>query len=226
MNYEVKGEPFPVVICNLSAGESVKCQQGAMAWMTQNMNMKTQTGGLGKMFGKALTGESMFENVYTAEGGNGMIAFTTGVPGRILAVELAGGKTIVAQKRSFLASDVSVEISTAVQKKVGAGLVGGEGFIMQKFSGNGNLFLEIDGSTIEYDLAPGQVLLVDTGSLACMEGTVQLDVESVKGGLGNKMFGGEGFFNTKLTGPGKVWLQTMPVSQLADAIKPFIPTGR
>lgn len=226
MNYEVKGEPFPVVICNLSAGESVKCQQGAMAWMTQNMNMKTQTGGLGKMFGKALTGESMFENVYTAEGGNGMIAFTTGVPGRILAVELAGGKTIVAQKRSFLASDVSVEISTAVQKKVGAGLVGGEGFIMQKFSGNGNLFLEIDGSTIEYDLAPGQVLLVDTGSLACMEGTVQLDIESVKGGLGNKMFGGEGFFNTKLTGPGKVWLQTMPVSQLADAIKPFIPTGR
>lgn len=226
MNYEVKGEPFPVVICNLSAGESVKCQQGAMAWMTQNMNMKTQTGGLGKMFGKALTGESMFENVYTAEGGNGMIAFTTGVPGKILAVELAGGKTIVAQKRSFLASDVSVEISTAVQKKVGAGLVGGEGFIMQKFSGNGNLFLEIDGSTIEYDLAPGQVLLVDTGSLACMEGTVQLDVESVKGGLGNKMFGGEGFFNTKLTGPGKVWLQTMPVSQLADAIKPFIPTGR
>lgn len=225
MNYEVKGEPFPVVICKMESGESVKCQKGAMAWMTENMSMKTQSGGIGKMFGKAISGESMFENVYTANG-NGMIAFTTGVPGRILAIELAGGKTIIAQKRSFLASDVSVEMSTAFQKKVGAGLVGGEGFIMQKFAGNGNVFLEIDGSTIEYELQPGQTLIVDTGSLAAMEGTVQMDVVSVGGGLGNKLLGGEGFFNTKLTGPGKVWLQTMPVSQLADAIKPFIPTGR
>ena len=226
MKYEIKGEPFPVVICNLEANESVKCQRGAMAWMSPNMDMKTQSGGLGKMFGKALTGESIFENVYTAAGGNGMIAFTTGVPGRILAVELSGGKTIIAQKRSFLASDVTVEMETAVQKKFGAGLLGGEGFIMQKFSGEGDLFLEIDGSMIEYTLEAGQVMLVDTGSLACMEGTVQMDIETVKGGLGNKLVGGEGFFNTKLTGPGKVWLQTMPVSQLAEAIKPFIPTGR
>ncbi len=226
MKYEIKGEPFPVVICNLEANESVKCQRGAMAWMSPNMDMKTQSGGLGKMFGKALTGESLFENVYTATGGNGMIAFTTGVPGRILAVELTGGKTIIAQKRSFLASDVTVEMETAVQKKFGAGLLGGEGFIMQKFSGNGNVFLEIDGSMIEYTLEAGQVMLVDTGSLAAMEGTVQMDIESVKGGLGNKLVGGEGFFNTKLTGPGKIWLQTMPVSQLAEAVKPFIPTGR
>ena len=226
MKYEIKGEPFPVVICNLEANESVKCQRGAMAWMSPNMDMKTQSGGLGKMFGKALTGESLFENVYTATGGNGMIAFTTGVPGRILAVELSGGKTIIAQKRSFLASDVTVEMETAVQKKFGAGLLGGEGFIMQKFSGNGNVFLEIDGSMIEYTLEAGQVMLVDTGSLAAMEGTVQMDIESVKGGLGNKLVGGEGFFNTKLTGPGKIWLQTMPVSQLAEAVKPFIPTGR
>ncbi len=226
MNYEIKGEPFPVVVVKLASGESVKCQKGAMAWMTENMDMKTQSGGLGKMFGKALTGESLFENVYTASNGDGMIAFTTGVPGRILAVELAGGKTIVAQKRSFLASDTTIEMETAFAKKFGAGLVGGEGFIMQKFSGNGNLFLEVDGSTIEYDLAAGQVLIVDTGSLACMEGTVQMDVVSVKGGLGNKLVGGEGFYNTKLTGPGKVWLQTMPVSQLAEAIKPFIPSGR
>ena len=226
MKYEIKGEPFPVVICNLEANESVKCQRGAMAWMSPNMDMKTQSGGLGKMFGKALTGESIFENVYTATGGNGMIAFTTGVPGRILAVELSAGKTIIAQKRSFLASDVTVEMETAVQKKFGAGLLGGEGFIMQKFSGNGNVFLEIDGSMIEYTLEAGQVMLVDTGSLAAMEGTVQMDIESVKGGLGNKLVGGEGFFNTKLTGPGKIWLQTMPVSQLAEAVKPFIPTGR
>ncbi|MCR5847155.1 MAG: TIGR00266 family protein [Lachnospiraceae bacterium] len=226
MNYEIKGEPFPVVVCNLEANQSVKCQKGAMAWMSPNMDMKTQSGGLGKMFGKALTGESLFENVYTAEGGNGMIAFTTGVPGKILAVELKDGDTIIAQKRSFLASDTTVEMATAVQKKLGAGFLGGEGFIMQKFSGHGQLFLEIDGSMIEYTLEAGQVMLVDTGSLAAMEGTVQMDVESVKGGLGNKLVGGEGFFNTKLTGPGKIWLQTMPVSQLAEAIKPFIPTGR
>ena len=225
MNYEIKGEPFPVVICNLTSGESVKCQAGAMAWMSPNMDMKTQTGGLGKMFGKALTGESLFENVYTASNGDGMISFATGVPGKILAVKLEGGKTIVAQKRSFLASSTSVEMQTAVQKKFGAGLLGGEGFIMQKFSGEGDLFLEIDGSVIEYTLAPGQAMLVDTGSLACMEGTVQMDVESVKG-LGNKLAGGESFYNTRLTGPGKIWLQTMPVSSLANAIKPFIPTGR
>ena len=225
MNYEIKGEPFPVVICNLNSGESVKCQAGAMAWMSPNMEMKTQTGGLGKMFGKALTGESLFENVYTAQNGDGMISFATGVPGKILAIKLEGGKTIVAQKRSFLASATTVEMETAVQKKLGAGLLGGEGFIMQKFSGQGDLFLEIDGSVIEYNLAAGQVMIVDTGSLACMEGTVQMDVQSVKG-LGNKLAGGESFFNTKLTGPGKIWLQTMPVSQLANAIKPFIPTGR
>ena len=225
MNYEIKGEPFPVVICNLNSGESVKCQAGAMAWMSPNMEMKTQTGGLGKMFGKALTGESLFENVYTAQNGDGMISFATGVPGKILAIKLEGGKTIVAQKRSFLASATTVEMETAVQKKLGAGLLGGEGFIMQKFSGQGDLFLEIDGSVIEYNLAAGQVMIVDTGSLACMEGTVQMDVVSVKG-LGNKLAGGESFFNTKLTGPGKIWLQTMPVSQLANAIRPFIPTGR
>jgi uncharacterized protein (TIGR00266 family) len=226
MKYEIKGDPFPVVVCNLDAGEEVKCQKGAMAWMTPNMDMKTQSGGLGKMFGKALTGEALFENIYTATNGEGMIAFTSGVPGKILAVKLEGGKTIVAQKKSFLASSTSIEMETSFQKKFGAGLLGGEGFIMQKFSGNGDLFLEIDGSMIEYELAAGQVMLVDTGSLAAMEGSVNMDIESVKGGLGNKLVGGEGFFNTKLTGPGKVWLQTMPVSQLAEAIRPFIPTGR
>ncbi|MBO7374484.1 MAG: TIGR00266 family protein [Lachnospiraceae bacterium] len=226
MNHEIKGEPFPVVICNLASGESVKCQAGAMAWMTENMEMKTQSGGLGKMFGKALTGEALFENIYTANNGDGMIAFTTGVPGKILDVQLSGGKTMVAQKKSFLASSTTIEMETTFQKKFGAGLLGGEGFVMQKFSGEGDLFLEIDGAIVEYDLQPGQVMIVDTGSLACMEGTVQMDVVSVKGGLGNKLVGGEGFFNTKLTGPGKIWLQTMPVSQLAEAIKPFIPTGR
>lgn len=225
MNYEVKGGEFPVVICKLEANETVKCQSGAMCWMSPNMEMQTKSGGIGKMFGKALTGESLFENNYTAKGGNGMIAFSSGVPGNILPLQLTGGRVIIAQKKSFLASEIGVNQETHMSKKIGSGLFGGEGFIMQKFSGNGVVFLEIDGSVIEYDLAAGQSLIVDTGSLAAMESTVTMDIQQVKG-LGNMMVGGEGFFNTKLTGPGHVWLQTMPVSSLADAIKPYIPTGR
>ncbi len=226
MQFEIKGAPFPVVVMNLAGGETVKCQSGAMCWMSPNMKMETKSGGLGKMLGKAFTGESMFENNYTAQGGAGMIAFGSGVPGNILAVDVSGGKTIIAQKRSFLASEMGVNTEVHFQKKVGAGLVGGEGFIMQKFSGQGYVFLEVDGSTIEYELQPGQTMVVDTGSLAAMEGTVKMDTQSVGGGLGNKMFGGEGFFNTVLTGPGRIWLQTMPVASLASALTPYLPTGR
>ncbi len=225
MQYEVKGAPFPVVVCNLAPGESVRCQKGAMCWMSPNMEMATTTGGLGKMFGKALTGESLTENQYTAQGGPGMIAFGSGVPGNILAIDVTGGRTIVAQKRSFLASEMGVNVETHFQKKGAAGFFGGEGFIMQKFSGQGNVFLEVDGSTVEYQLQPGQTIIVDTGSLAAMDASVNMDIQMIKG-LGNMLGGGEGLFNTVLTGPGRVWLQTMPVSSLAGALIPYLPTGR
>lgn len=225
MQYEVKGAPFPVVVCNLAPGESVRCQKGAMCWMSPNMEMATTTGGLGKMFGKALTGESLTENQYTAQGGPGMIAFGSGVPGNILAIDVTGGRTIVAQKRSFLASEMGVNVETHFQKKGAAGFFGGEGFVMQKFSGQGNVFLEVDGSTIEYQLQPGQTIIVDTGSLAAMDASVNMDIQMIKG-LGNMLGGGEGLFNTVLTGPGRVWLQTMPVSSLAGALIPYLPTGR
>ncbi len=225
MQYEVKGAPFPVVVCNLAPGESVRCQKGAMCWMSPNMEMATTTGGLGKMFGKALTGESLTENQYTAQGGPGMIAFGSGVPGNILAIDVTGGRTIVAQKRSFLASEMGVNVETHFQKKGAAGFFGGEGFVMQKFSGQGNVFLEVDGSTIEYQLQPGQTIIVDTGSLAAMDASVNMDIQMIKG-LGNMLGGGEGLFNTVLTGPGRVWLQTMPVSSLAGALMPYLPTGR
>ena len=225
MQYEIKGAPFPVVVCNLAAGESVRCQRGAMCWMSPNMQMDTKTGGLGKMFGKALTGEALTENQYTAQGGAGMIAFGSGVPGNILAVDVTGGKTIVAQKRSFLASEMGVNVETHFQKKGAAGLLGGEGFVMQKFSGQGYVFLEVDGSTIEYNLQPGQTIIVDTGSLAAMDASINMDIQMVKG-LGNMLGGGEGLFNTVLTGPGRVWLQTMPVSSLAGSLAPYLPTGR
>ncbi len=223
MQYEIKGAPYPVAILNLNAGESVLCQSGAMTWMSPNMKMETKGGGLGKMFSRAISGESLFQNTYTAEGGNGMIAFASTVPGDILALDLQPGQTIVAQKSAFLASAPTVSYETFFQKKIGAGLFGGEGFIMQKFSGTGMLLLEIDGSTITYDLAPGQVMLVDTGNLAAMEATCTMNIESVKG-VGNALLGGEGFFHTKVTGPGRIWLQTMPISGMAAEIARYIPS--
>lgn len=223
MQYEIQGTPYPVAVLNLNAGESVLCQSGAMTWMTPNMRMETKTGGLGKMFSRAISGESMFQNTYTAEGGNGMIAFASTVPGDILALNLQPGQSIVAQKSAFLASASTVSYEIFFQKKIGAGLFGGEGFIMQKFSGTGMLFLEIDGSAIAYDLAPGQVMIVDTGNLAAMEATCSVSIETTKG-VGNALLGGEGFFSTKVTGPGRIWLQTMPISGLAAQIAKYIPS--
>ena len=223
MQYEIKGAPYPVAILNLNAGESVLCQSGAMTWMTPNMKMETKGGGLGKMFSRAISGESMFQNTYTAQGGNGMIAFASTVPGDVLAIELQPGQSIVAQKSAFLASASTVSYEMFFQKKVGAGFFGGEGFIMQKFSGSGLLLLEIDGSAITYDLAPGETLLVDTGNLAAMEATCSMDIETVKG-VGNALLGGEGLFHTKVTGPGRIWLQTLPISNMAASIARYIPS--
>ena len=179
-------------------------------------------GGAGKMFGRMFSGESMFVNHYTAEGGPGMIAFASSFPGAIRAFELEPGKDIVCQKTAFLASTFGVEMSVFLQKKIGSGLFGGEGFIMQRLSGRGIVFLEFDGHIVEYDLAPGQQILVDTGYLAAMESTCSIDIKSVPG-VKNMVFGGEGIFNTMITGPGHIWLQTMPISNVAGEIGRFIP---
>ncbi len=225
MQYEIKGTPFPVVICGLDAGETVICQKGAMTWMTSNMNMVTNAGNgsLGKLFGRIVTGESIFQNEYTAQGGPGEIAFGSSVPGQILAIPIDASRDIVAQKTAFLASEKYVKMEIFFQKKLSGGLFGGEGFIMQRFSGNGMLFLEVDGSIVEYDLNPGETMLVDTGYLCAMDSTVKIDVEMIKG-VGNALFGGEGLFNTKITGPGHVWLQTMPMPQFAGSLAPYLPT--
>ena len=224
MRYEIQGDPMPVVICYLNNGESVKCQQGAMSWMSPSMQMSTNAGGgLGKALSRAFSGESIFQNVYTAQNGEGMIAMASNFPGAIKPMEVSQ-MPIVAQKSAFLASEMSVNMEIFFQKKFGAGLFGGEGFIMQKFSGQGTVFLELDGSIVEYQLAAGQSMLVDTGCLAAMEASCSIAIEQVPG-LKNVLFGGEGLFNTRITGPGHVWLQTMPVSNLAGAIRPYIPTG-
>ena len=222
MTYKIMGDPMPVVICTLEAGESMITENGGMVWMSPNMQMETSAGGLGKAFGRMFSGESIFQNIYTAVGGPGMIAFASSFPGNIRAIEITPDKPLIAQKSAFLAATSGVELSVHFQRKVMTGLFGGEGFVMQKMSGTGLAFVEIDGSTVEYDLQPGQELIVDTGNLALAESTVKMDIVSVKG-LKNKLLGGEGLFNTRVTGPGKVTLQTMPVSNLAGTIASLIP---
>ncbi|MBQ6361949.1 MAG: TIGR00266 family protein [Lachnospiraceae bacterium] len=220
MQYEIKGGVFPVVECSLSANESMITEKGSMVWMSQNMDMQTTgAGGFGRMF----SGESIFQNVYTAKGGPGMITFGSSFPGKILPVDVSYGSWIF-QKQAFLASESSVQLNVHFRKKAAAGFFGGEGFIMQKLSGRGIAFVEIDGECIEYDLRPGEKLIVDTGNVAGFEASINMDIQSVPG-LKNKLFGGEGLFNTVLTGPGKVLLQTMPISSVAASIIPYIPKG-
>ncbi len=216
---------MPVVICDVEANESMITEKGSMCWMSPNMEMQTSAGGIGKAFGRMFSGESMFQNIYTAKGGPGMIAFASSFPGSIRAVDISPDQPIVVQKSGFLASESGVELSVFFQKKGMAGFFGGEGFILQKLSGHGTAFLEIDGSAVEYDLQPGQRIIVDTGNLAMLDVTCSVDVQSVKG-VKNVLFGGEGLFNTVITGPGRVVLQTMPVSGVASAIAPFIVTGK
>ena len=170
------------------------------------------------------SGEKMFQNIYTAAGGNGMIAFASSFPGSIRAFEIAPGKEIIAQKSAFLASEASVDCSVHISKKLGTGFFGGEGFIMQRFSGNGIMFAEFDGHVIEYELKPGQQIVIDTGHLAAMTASCNMEIVSVPG-IKNKFFGGEGLFNTVVTGPGHVWLQTMPISNVAGVLRPYMPTG-
>ena len=226
MNYSIEGEPLPVVICNLEANETMITEKGAMSWMSPNMQMETTSnGGIGKMFGRAFSGESMFVNRYTARNGNGLIAFASSFPGSIRAFEIAPGQEIVAQKSAFLASSASVEISIFFQKRFGSGLFGGEGFIMQRLSGNGTAFVEIDGHAVEYELDAGQEILISTGYLAAMEETCTMDVVAVKG-VKNMLVGGEGVFNTVVRGPGKVILQTMPISKVAELLTPFFTKNK
>ena len=226
MKYEIKGGNLLVMICTLQPGETMVTESGAMSWMSPNMKMETGAkGGLGGAFGRMFSGESIFQNRYTAQKGEGLIAFASSFPGEIRAVDIAPGHSIVVQKRGFLACTEGVELSVFFQKKFGTGFFGGEGFIMQKLSGRGIAFTEFDGHIVEYDLDPGESLVVDTGYLAAMDATCSMDIQAVPG-LKNMVFGGEGIFNTIITGPGHVYLQTMPISQEAGVLRPFMPTAK
>ena len=225
MRYQIQGETLPVVICELEGGEKMITEGGGMAWMSPNMQMETSTnGGIGKAFGRFFSGESIFQNIYTSQGGPGMIAFASSFPGSIRPFQVSAGQEYIFQKSAFLASEASVELSTFFQKKFASGLFGGEGFIMQKVSGEGIVFAEFDGHIVEYDLAPGQQMVIDTGYLAAMTASCSIEIVSVPG-VKNMLFGGEGIFNTLITGPGHIWLQTMPISAVAGVLRPYFPAS-
>lgn len=225
MKYQIIGEPLPVAVCTINPGETIISERGSMAWMTPNVNMETKgTGGVGKMIGRMFSGDSAFQNRFTAQGGEGMVAFASSFPGSIRAYEISPGNEMIVQKSGFLASDESVELSVFFQKKLGAGLAGGEGFVMQKLSGHGTALIEIDGYAVEYELAAGQSMVIDNGYLAAMSATCTMDVQMNKG-IKNMLFGGEGMFNTIVTGPGVIVLQTMPAEGFASAISSFLPLG-
>ena len=223
MEYQIQGGNLPVVLCTLQAGDSMYTESGGMSWMTTNIGMETNMkGGLMKGLARKLAGESLFMTTYSCQQGQGLIAYSSSFPGEIRAIKLEAGQSLICQKRSFLAAESSVTLEMHFRKRLGVGLFGGEGFILQKITGPGMAFVEMDGSVIEYDLQAGQVLKVDTGHVAMFDPTVNFDIQTVKG-FSNVLFGGEGLFLGTLTGPGKVWLQTMPFENLANEIIARVP---
>ena len=222
IRYEIEGGNLPVVICYPEAGQTLCTESGAMSWMSPNMHMETNTGGgIKKVFSRMFSGESLFLNEYTPQGGRGMIAFAATFPGSIIPYRVSDGNGIIVQKNGFLAMEKGLEMSIYFHKKLGRGFFGGEGFIMQKIQGNGMVFIEIDGYCKEYDLATGESIIVDTGYLAAMSETCTMDIQAVRGAK-NIFLGGEGLFHTRITGPGKVYIQSMPVINTAEALSPYI----
>ena len=224
IKYEIEGGNLPVVICYPHERQTLCTQSGAMSWMSDNMNMETNSGGgLKKALGRLFSGDTIFMNEYTPTGGDGMIAFAASFPGSIIPFEVTPGNGIIVQKSGFLAMEKGLDLSVYFHKKLGAGFFGGEGFIMQKITGNGLAFVEIDGYCKEYTLGVGESIIVDTGYLAAMSESCDMDIQSVKG-IKNAFFGGEGLFNTRITGPGKVYIQSMPIINTANRLIPYLPT--
>ena len=222
IRYEIEGGNLPVLICYPEEGQTLCTESGAMSWMSPNMRMDTNTGGgFKKMFGRMFSGNSLFLNEYTAEFGTGLIAFASSFPGSIIPYQVTPGNGIIVQKRGFLAMEKGLELSVYLQRRLGKGLLGGEGFIMQRITGTGLVFLEIDGYCKEYELAAGQSIVVDTGYLAAMSESCTMDIETVKGAK-NIFLGGEGLFHTRITGPGKVYIQSMPIINMAERLTPYI----
>lgn len=223
MRYRIEGDNMPVVVCELDSEESLFTESGGMSWMTENIKMETNMeGGLFGGLMRSFSGESLFMVTYTCKRGKGEIAFASSFPGSIIPMELGPGESIICQKNGFLCAERSVNLEVYFKKKIGAGLFGGEGFILQKLTGPGIVFIEIDGSVVKKELAAGERIKVDTGHVGAFTDDVKFDISTVKG-FKNVLFGGEGLFLTDLEGPGTVWLQSMPIENVAKRIISFIP---
>ena len=224
MEYQIIGTTMQAVVLELDPGETVYSEGGGMSWMNGNIVMQTNTrgGGMGGILKRVVTGESLFLNEFTSQGGKGLVAFASDFPGKIVPVPLAEGQTMIVQRQAFLCAEKTVAMDVHFRKKLGAGFFGGEGFIMQKLTGPGVAFVALDGEIVEYTLAPGETMKVDTGHVGMYEPTVNLDIEMMKG-FKNILLGGEGLFLTTLRGPGRIWLQTMPTMNLAQAIASYLP---
>ncbi len=223
MKYEIIGATLPSLDIFLEQGESIFTESGGMAWMRGDIRMETNTrGGLIQGLARTLAGESLFLTSYTCQGSQGMITFTPEAPGSIVPAELAAGQSLICQKDAFMAAEESVTLELYLRKKLGAGFFGGEGFILQKITGPGTAWLEIAGEVRSYTLAAGETMKVDPGHIALYEPTVQYDITRVSG-VKNMLFGGEGIFLATLTGPGRIWLQSMPLSNLASKIARYLP---
>lgn len=225
MKYEIRGDTLPVVILTLEEGESIFTESGGMAWMSDGFEMKTNMeGGLFGGIARKLAGETIFMTTYTCKKHNGIIAFASSFPGKIIPLQLSAGQSIICQKKAFLCAERTVKLEIFFRKKLGAGLFGGEGFILEKVTGPGMCFIEMDGEVVEYNLALGEIMKVDTGHVAMFEPTVNFDIEMIRG-FTNILFGGEGLFLSTLRGPGRIWLQSMPVQNLAGRLIPYLPSS-
>lgn len=224
MKYKIRGNTLPIVDIELNEGESVFSESGGMAWMSANMNMETSTrGGIGKGLSRMIAGESMFMTTYTCQSGTGTVAFCSEVPGNIVPFEFESGQALICQRDAFMVATEGVDVERQYVGGLAKGFFGGEGFFLQKVSGKGTAFLELSGEITTYELEEGQVLKVDTGYVGAFEPTVKYDISRVKG-FKNMLFGGEGMFLATLSGPGKVWLQSMPISNLASKVASYIPS--
>jgi uncharacterized protein (TIGR00266 family) len=222
LKYQLIGTTLQAVTIQLQPGQTVVSESGGMAWMSANVTMDTKaSGGFGKMIGRMFTGESLFLVEYSCSSGQGIVAFASEFPGKIVPLDLSAGQAIIAQKDAFMCAEKSVNLEIHFRKKLGAGFFGGEGFIMQKLTGPGLAFVELDGEIVEYTLEAGQTMMVDTGYVAMYEPTVDFDIEMVRG-IKNVFFGGEGLFLARLRGPGRIWLQTMPIYNLARKVAAFV----
>ncbi len=223
MKHQIHGSTLPTLDITLNQGESVYTESGGMAWMVGDIDMSTNTkGGLMSGLARSLAGESLFMTTYTCKGSQALITFTPEAPGSIMPVELGAGESRICQKDAFMVAEESVKLEIHFRKKLGAGLFGGEGFVLQKLTGPGKAFVEIAGDVRSYTLKEGQTMKVDPGHIAMYDPTVNYDIQRVKG-VKNILFGGEGLFLATVTGPGRIWLQSMPLSNLASKLVQYMP---